>query len=503
MINTGKGEWYDFTAEVDILCKSNGVAGVVFRASDNFNYYAFIIDKTKGFKAIVKVVSGSMTILKNIQDGGILLNDWHRVKITARTGNININISDIEHSNQIGTEKTLEVTDYTFVKGFVGLFVNGMNGFYFDNLIVKPERCWSQWTPKKDIKIMTVNANIYIEDFRGDIADKFKLIDPDSAENGPGHYTLTSEDRLDMAIGLRQNSLVFDTSPKRFPSMALIQDKILGNGSFRVSFVPDDANGIVSIIFKHTTQENRTGQYIESYYAFDIINSNSQSQFLLRKIIAGQSTEIKSVTEVLPQLHHVGYVIDKKHNIYINCTDTKITIRMSIDVSDIVTVMEVNDDSIRSGLVGVGTSRTTVNFNIIELYPPQLELTEGDKNLIMNTDLDDIPMPSIRDIKKAVQRKRGDSLSNNLDTIEALSSMVGSTLGYDFVKGGQSSNKHTEPAEDPLSGVAKSTDNGNVPSKSAGWKVCTNTRNSNDRINYCKRTFPTDVTRNKCQVFQP
>ena len=43
--------------------RDNGLAGVVFRAKDVFNYYIFELSQKGGFKRVRKVVGGVSTIL--------------------------------------------------------------------------------------------------------------------------------------------------------------------------------------------------------------------------------------------------------------------------------------------------------------------------------------------------------------------------------------------------------------------------------------------------------
>lgn len=484
--------WYDFSLQINVLVKSTGISGIAFRVTDNYNYYALLLNKTKGYKAIVKVISGNMTILQKVKDGGILLNDWHTVKITVKSGDISITMYDAEHSSPASTEKTLTITDNTFSSGSVGVFINGMDGFYFDDLQVTPSSCWSPWIPKKHIQIKSPNSNVYSENFKGDFNEKYDFIDIIDGRDGPGKYILNAVDKLDMAIGLIQQVPVYDSSSTKFSSIALVKRKYLHNGTFKISFVPDSPNGIISAIFKYHKQKNATGQTVKSYYSLDMINSDSESQFLLRKIIAGNSIEVMSVTEAIPGLKYIGYVVDAKHELTIECTDLKITVRLMIGTSDAVTIMEVRDGSIQSGLVGVGTFKTTVTFGSIELYPPQLELTEGDKNLIMNTDTDTIPMPSVADIMKSFRSTKRGKDKGSMDSVEAAKSVVGSSLGYNFFK--KSSNPSNKDTSD------KNDQDKNIANKLLGWRVCATTQTENDRNNYCSRTFSSGAKKSKCQV---
>ncbi len=59
---------------------------------DSFNYYAFEINTRYGFKRILKVNNGFYQVLIEKRDGGLSLNEWHKVQITARKSKFLIRI---------------------------------------------------------------------------------------------------------------------------------------------------------------------------------------------------------------------------------------------------------------------------------------------------------------------------------------------------------------------------------------------------------------------------
>ena len=65
---TGK-DFYDFSYNVDILVKSNGICGVAFRIRDFLNYYALVIDKKAGYTEWVCPFSGRASHPDNEKGG--------------------------------------------------------------------------------------------------------------------------------------------------------------------------------------------------------------------------------------------------------------------------------------------------------------------------------------------------------------------------------------------------------------------------------------------------
>lgn len=109
--------FYDFELTVDILFKSIGVAGIAFRYRDPYNYYALIINRRKSYKEVIKVIAGEKQTIQKIDDGGILINSWHSVKIRAEADRFHIFIYDAEQSNRQNSEKVIEFSDPNMASG--------------------------------------------------------------------------------------------------------------------------------------------------------------------------------------------------------------------------------------------------------------------------------------------------------------------------------------------------------------------------------------------------
>ena len=465
-------QYYDFKLTVEVLVKSKGIAGVVFRMKDAFNYYAFYIDKSSGWKALVKVTNGVQTFLSKVRDGGILVNNWHRIEITTIASHIRVFIYDLEQKNKTSSEKIIEGTDTTFASGSVGLFVNMMEGFYFDNLQVVANRCWTPWIPSKGLKIATPLSAVYYENFSGTFSEKFNSQDSDAMQDGPSEWKMNQYASMQQGPGLYQNSLVFDNSPTRRPTMALLRKKLFTNGGITVSFVPMNSDGIVSIIFKYRQDKAPTGSTTEMFYIFEMINSPSNPQFVLRRFLNGIVKELYSIDKPVQNL--LGYKPSLRHTVLIESLGENIKIKLSVVGSEMVELLSIKDSAIGSGLVGVGTFKVKCNFSAIEIFPPFLQLTESDKNKILTTDGNEIYFPSMQGLVVRNGSNDNKPLANNAS--EGNTKNNGKTSG--MTSGDKTSSSNT----------------------AVGWKTCIKHASVKDRNLYCERSFNFPVSQTKCKV---
>lgn len=110
-------KYYDFVLSVDILFKTIGTAGIAFRYQDPYNYYALLIDRTKGIKEVIKVIRGEKFTIRKIEDGGILINSWHTVRITAIANRFHLFVYDSEQISRANSEKVIEFQDSDLASG--------------------------------------------------------------------------------------------------------------------------------------------------------------------------------------------------------------------------------------------------------------------------------------------------------------------------------------------------------------------------------------------------
>lgn len=506
MIYLSEKQYFDFKLDVDILFKSQGVGGIAFRVKDEFNYYAFIIDKSLGHKAIAKVTDSKVVLLKTINDGGILINNWHTVSITVRAGLISVYIYDKESAQKSNSEKKLEVEDFTYTKGSLGFFVNGLEGFYFDEFKVTPIKCFSPWQPIPYVEINNSAANIYSEDFSGSFLEKYTIIDIEegNSHNGPSKWTF--ENDYVTLSNIKQSSDVYDISGRKRPTIALINYVNFSNGSFGISFKPCKKEGMISIILKYSRIEEETGPIKEEFYSFDMHNEETESYFTFRKWSNGVPVVLKRIvietnSKIPRSSLNLAFIENEINHVIVESINQKITIRISQDNGKtFLDIINILDESYKAGAVGFGTFKTCSEFTRIHVEPPKLKLTQKDLDLIMTKSMDDIPLPSVTDIHNisivsdCTKNQKFYELSA-VSTIMAYSGILGSAMGNDFCSSVTTINQTITNSSSSLT----STFDKNFIN-SGNWKVCVVSRSESERNKYCQDTFDSEILRKRCEV---
>jgi hypothetical protein len=298
-------------------------------------------------------------------------------------------------------------------------------------------------------------------------------------------------ERVGMRIGISQTTKVYDSSPLKKPSMIIYKEKNFTNGLFTSTFFAKDTEAMVSVIFKYSKQVNSTGQESERFYSFDLVNSRTIPQFVLRKFNDGVVKQISAVNASIKGLSALGYVEEKKTVVMVQCVNEKITIKVSINDSEVTNVISAEDESIKSGSVGVGTFKTAAEFTNLEIMPPHLDLTEADKNYILQNDIDYIPIPDVRAIKQASSHSAHKMSAYSADAIASvnlLATSLGSTLGKDW--------SHTSSTS-VASGSSSSSMT--IAEQSNGWGECLLKRTPGERTNYCN-ALSSGIDRINCKV---
>jgi hypothetical protein len=507
MIVISEKVYYDFTLSSDILFKNQGVGGIIFRMRDEFNYYAFIIDKNLGQKAIVKVQNSRVIILKMINDGGIIINNWHTVTITVKAGLISVYMYDKEKASKSESEKKIVAEDFTFSNGTAGFFVNGLAGFYFDEFTVKPIECFSPWQPKPQIEIHNSNTNIYIEDFSGNIRDKYTIIEIEETyiREGPSDWIIIN-DYVNFSI-IRQTSLVYDSSASKRPSIALINYVNFQNGIFKVVYNPSEAIGMVSIILKYYREEDETLPTKEDFFSFDIVNDETESYFTFRKWNNGAVNVInrtvidKNTSKLLKLDISKAYIANQDNWVIVEFINQKITVKISQNGIDFGMVFNLVDESFRAGAVGFGTYKTRCDFRSINVDSIFIKLTQNDIEFIMTHTVKYILLPSVIQIQQIgitspCCRNNNYTQVSAFNTVMAYITILGSTLGNDY-SGSSSSNVNINVNIDETVIV-----NEKLISISEGnqWKTCVVNRSQEDRQKYCNEKFDSDLIKKRCEV---
>jgi len=363
-------EVYDFVFEVDLLTTSlAGQIGLVFRWQNKFTYYALIIDLDRKSKRVVRVKQGDSHTLYEIKDGGILVNNWHRFQVHLMTDSIKIEYYDLESKTGKGS---ILVQDGAIARGKIGMFSTESNSFYFDNAVLESYPCWSPWSPRKNLKIITNTTNFYEENYIGQITNKYIIIDPENSENSPSDWKFNISNSPSWGDSIEQKSNISDKSNNKESSKIIHKNLNFSNGNFKTSFIAQSNNGVVSIIFKYNSMKLPDGSYKASYYTFDLHNSKVGNVYILRKYENKEFRILKIVNESpksAPSSFKVGYDKNIKVEVTIVCQDTAIQALVSYNDLIPVTVLEYSDEHyFKSGLVGVGTFGTAVSFYKFNTY---------------------------------------------------------------------------------------------------------------------------------------
>lgn len=325
--------------------------------------------------------------------------------------------------------------------------------------------CWSPWKPSNDLSIISNTANVYTETFKGNFEENYEIVDPNEAKDGPSMWSMITKPTDFQDLSIIQDSSIFDSSSLRISSLVLLNKKFLRNGILRVEFIPQNDNGVISIIFKYFRVKTETST-IESYYSFDLVNAGdtSKNQFILRRIENGFSKELKSINsnkdiDGQPRMI-LGYSPSIPHLVQIHVDYSKITISISINSRPFVKILTVEDDSLKLGQVGFGTYHTKSVFNSFELRPPNFNFSS---------------------------EKVEDFIKNGTDDLALNQFVMSSDKGNDN-KGDNNLNQ--------TSNINNTRNNKNDPI----WKNCVINNTTKKRQQYCKNRFSNEYKMKKCQV---
>lgn len=348
-----------------------------------------------------------------------------------------------------------------------------MEKFFFDALKVKGLQCWTAWQPKKEgIRLITNTANAYIENFKGNFELNYEKIDQPDSKDGPSLWKMISKQTETEDVSIKQNTLIYDPSSMRLPSMVILKERYIRNGILRVEFIPSTDNGIISIIFKYKSRNTDTGR-ITSFYTLDIINNgdgSKENQFLLRRIHNGLSKELKSLSNVsevknAPTGFSLGYRTSVPHLIQIEISNFTFKVSLSINSNPFIHLFEAADDTIDYGRIGFGTYHVKAQFTLIEIQPIPLHITESTSNYYLANTKDD------------------DILLNPYSTGD----------GEDQNGGG---NGDAYNNDSNLNGNKKQYQNNN----DKPWKNCVIRKSTEERNQYCLDTFKNNYQIGKCKV---
>lgn len=315
--------------------------------------------------------------------------------------------------------------------------------------------------------MITNTANVYSEQFKGQFNDNYEIVDPSEVKDGPSAWTMIVKPKDGEDLSIYQDSMIYDTSSMRLHSLVLLRNKFIHSGIIRVEFNAINDNGIVSVIFKYQRMQTETGP-IESYYAFECVNAGDpkKNQFVLRRIENGLSKELKSISnsmDIEGQNKNVplGYRAHVPQMIQIAVDGQRIVISISVNSRPFATLMTVEDDSLKLGMVGFGTFHCKAAFTTIELRPP---------------------------IYNFAFEKVEDFVKNGATDLALNPYIMSSEVGKEDESGNGNGNASGS--------ISITRRNGNDPV----WKACVINNTTEKRDQYCKDRFSNEYKKKQCQA---
>jgi hypothetical protein len=511
--------YYDFNLKFDCLLLETGTVSINFRQKDNFNYYSFIIDKNSGNKILSKNINGNMIILYKIYDGAITINQWHTVIIKMRANKIMIKMYDAESNSQSKIESEIEniieTYDSTFIKGTIGYNIRGIRGFYIDNFSIYPSACWSPWYPKENLDITNANSSLYDEDFSGVFEEKYTIHNtPDEGDDGPirdGPASWSYQDGGTFEPNfILQESKIWDSSNLKRTNYIIKNKKHFQHGTYIVKFTPLDDGGIISIIFKYINDKG-----FEKFYVFEMNNERKENSFDLKFFKGGEVQTLATINaSTITDFREKAYVPNKQNFVHIDVINGKISIKVSQDNRDLISIVNILDLSIQGGKIGFGTYKTACKFTTVRMYPPKLKLTPNDIDKVLSTAPNRLftttPLPSskkIDDVYQTLSKKFLPNGGSAYEDVRGQISSFSSSLGYNFGNssgdGGASASPSNENSPAPAATLEKRLIPGEDQKKkeeSNQWKQCIMARTENNRSTWCSNNFSSDMIRLKCKV---
>ncbi|MFH1586588.1 MAG: family 16 glycoside hydrolase [Candidatus Diapherotrites archaeon] len=124
--NNGMG-WTDYSFSSRVRSTDNDGIGVMFRYSGPDNYYRFMMDSQRNYRRLSKIVDGVESIIAEDLSNGYASGQWYALDISANGSNIAVSLNGSQIFNE---------TDSSLSAGTVALYVWGVDGAYFDDILV-------------------------------------------------------------------------------------------------------------------------------------------------------------------------------------------------------------------------------------------------------------------------------------------------------------------------------------------------------------------------------
>jgi hypothetical protein len=127
MLKSPYNSYSDLEMGFKMKSTDDDIMGCVFRYSDPYNFYKFVMEKQRSFWGLYKTVEGVTTAL--VKNGNTYVSgQWYNIRIVCKGENIQVYVND---------EKAFDVNDNTFSCGQVGLHCHCNYSSYYDDFQIK------------------------------------------------------------------------------------------------------------------------------------------------------------------------------------------------------------------------------------------------------------------------------------------------------------------------------------------------------------------------------
>jgi hypothetical protein len=314
--------WTDLRLSVTVRADASGAVGVIFRCTDDDNYYRLSLDNQHNQRRLVRKQSGTTTVL---------FDEAGSYAIGAETV-LTIDAIGSHLVGYIGTERLFDVIDTAHLSGHVGLYSWRSIGARFEGV---------------EVRVPPIEAHALMTDrfAEGDIGG-WTFVD-EGTVNGPSVWSTVDG-------ALRQTSNIFeppidrDTLSKR-GTQALAGDPAWTDVvvSVRLQSFDDDAIGI---LFRYADDAN--------FYRFSMDSER------------GYGRLVKAVVGVITLLWEddVAYEVGRSYEITLTLAGS--TLRGNLDG---IPMFVVEDADVPAGRIGLYCwENADAQFSRVHVYPAQM-----------------------------------------------------------------------------------------------------------------------------------
>ncbi|MCP4257776.1 MAG: hypothetical protein GY774_09655 [Planctomycetes bacterium] len=318
----GNPEWTDVMVRVRLQSFDNDTIGIMFRYTDENNYYRFSIDSQRRCGRVVKNVEETFTLLWE-DDFSYEVGHTYEVTIVAIGSTLRGYLDGV---------LMFTVEDGDLTSGLIGLYCWGNDDSRFSYVRVYPTNLFfNEWLLNEPFDFL--------------IPGRWTFVDEGDQE-GPSQWEVTEGE-------LRQTSNIFGGStdssvPDKPGTYALGGDMAWTDYRINVRFISDDIDGAIGVMFRYRDADN--------YYRFSMVRKHNYR---------GLIKKIGGVVTVLWE-DAVQYTLGREYIVTIDCVGGRLSVCL-----DGIRLFTVEDSDIASGRIGLYCwNNTGARFTEVQVAAP-------------------------------------------------------------------------------------------------------------------------------------